>query len=164
MNLHTWFTKNSKELLKSLNLVQKKNSNVWPLVSEDNRSAVQWKSEVRDITQENWDPLPVKRNVIEWWIKCLFISKTENVFPCNKSTELNKSFVHKLSCVQHNLHEFHSGLLSRPFSALFPKKSNFAPLDVCPLILWSRSSSKYLRIRSVPRREHRTSPLQRSTG
>jgi hypothetical protein len=33
------------------------------------------------------------------------------------------------------------------------------------LTLWSRSSSKcYLRIQSVPQREHYTSPLQRSTG
>jgi hypothetical protein len=33
------------------------------------------------------------------------------------------------------------------------------------LTLWSRSSSKcYLRIQSVPQREHHTSPLQRSTG
>jgi hypothetical protein len=33
------------------------------------------------------------------------------------------------------------------------------------LTLWSRSSSKcYLRIQSVPQREHNTSPLQRSTG
>jgi hypothetical protein len=31
--------------------------------------------------------------------------------------------------------------------------------------VWSRSSSKcYLRIQSVPQREHHTSPLQRSTG
>jgi hypothetical protein len=34
-----------------------------------------------------------------------------------------------------------------------------------PLTLWSRSLSKcYLRIQSVPQREHHTSPLQRSTG
>jgi hypothetical protein len=34
-----------------------------------------------------------------------------------------------------------------------------------PLTLWRRSSSKcYLRIQSVPQREHHTSPLQRSTG
>jgi hypothetical protein len=33
------------------------------------------------------------------------------------------------------------------------------------LTLWSRNSSKwYLRIQSVPQREHHTSPLQRSTG
>jgi hypothetical protein len=33
------------------------------------------------------------------------------------------------------------------------------------LTLWRRSSSKcYLRIQSVPQREHHTSPLQRSTG
>jgi hypothetical protein len=33
------------------------------------------------------------------------------------------------------------------------------------LTIWSRSTSKcYLRIRSVPQREHQTSPLQRSTG
>jgi hypothetical protein len=33
------------------------------------------------------------------------------------------------------------------------------------LTLWSRSSYKcYLRIQSVPQREHHTSPLQRSTG
>jgi hypothetical protein len=34
-----------------------------------------------------------------------------------------------------------------------------------PLTLWRRSLSKcYLRIQSVPQREHHTSPLQRSTG
>jgi hypothetical protein len=39
------------------------------------------------------------------------------------------------------------------------------PIDLNTLTLWSRSSSKcYLRIQSVPQREHNTSPLQRSTG
>jgi hypothetical protein len=33
-----------------------------------------------------------------------------------------------------------------------------------PLALRSRSSSEYLRIQSVPQREHHISPLQRSTG
>jgi len=42
-----------------------------------------------------------------------------------------------------------------------------AAWEVCSATwnLWSRSSSKcYLRIQSVPQREHHTSPLQRSTG
>jgi hypothetical protein len=39
------------------------------------------------------------------------------------------------------------------------------PDCVCVSTLWSRSPSKcYLRIQSVPEREHHTSPLQKSTG
>jgi hypothetical protein len=41
----------------------------------------------------------------------------------------------------------------------------FFPFCRIRLTLWSRSSCKcYLRIQSVPQREHHTSPLQRSTG
>jgi hypothetical protein len=45
------------------------------------------------------------------------------------------------------------------------KKSEYSRRKKSILTLWSRSSSTfYLRIQSVPQREHHTSPLQRSTG
>jgi hypothetical protein len=50
-------------------------------------------------------------------------------------------------------------------SALFNKRNQFKPGICIVLTLWNRGSFEYyLRIQSIPQREHHISPLQRSTG
>jgi hypothetical protein len=62
-----------------------------------------------------------ERNIIKLWRKSPFLTfSMENIFLCNELMKLNSSFFFQiLSCVLHNVYEFHSDPLSYSFLPLF---------------------------------------------